>query len=91
MDVTGSGKLQGGSIQGYYPTTMLPANENFKVTITIDGNTFNYPNQPSFSQSSSGGRTANIQLPPIEFDSQLKIEYRVNGNQGVSGIAFIKQ
>lgn len=90
VNLTGPGKLLGGHVAGYYPVSVL-GGYNYRVTITIDGNSFDYPINNAYSQGPTGQNTAAISIPPFEFNSDLKIQYNRAGGYRVYGIAWTKQ
>lgn len=94
VDVTGSGYLLSGGVKGFYPTDM--SDNNYRITITIDGAApIAWPPGPvatHYYNDEGNSNLAAIIIPPIAFQSSLKIQYKLHSStRRVYGYAIVKQ
>jgi len=98
VDVTGPGTLVGGTVLGYYfrsASSGMDWDVSYRIVISIDGGTpFSYPKTPKeigYAQDHVGNNSGVVVLPPIHFNSSLKITYYYPGtNLAVNGYAMVR-
>jgi len=82
LNISGSGTLISGTVLGFYFKN-TPNGDNYTVQIDVDGHSFKYPaaTQRAYAQSTGGGNTGVLVLPPIRYMQSIRVTYAYPGGE----------